>query len=364
MSEQPSISLVTILHDSKDFYPLFQHHWDTLDYPKDKLEWIIVDDSKVDNSDNIPVDDNILYIQVNSDEYLEKIEFPKDDEKLLWKYHNKMKILPNGFKRDYAVGLTSNDYIFHLDIDTIYQPNSIQRKLRFLKDNKLECIYCKSMLCYDIYGKNLYKTENKVAGYESTLFHTKEFWKKSGFKWEDVKSEAVSFYYNKGLERKMDNYYDTIKLLNVNNMNDYHPVRITIENMNIKIPEIVNTLIVKDHPLKGRLNDLFYNMNIDVLGINSEIIPYVKGDKWETVDISYDKKKEKYLIRLINDTNKEYNICFINTKFPIWNLFEKRTFDCIVLESDKNVAQMDSILMKKDYIRFVENLYIHKNYLI
>ena len=33
------------------------------------------------------------------------------------------------------------------------------------------------MLCYDIYGKKLYKTENKIAGYESTLFHTKEFWK-------------------------------------------------------------------------------------------------------------------------------------------------------------------------------------------
>ena len=31
-------------------------------------------------NDNFPVDDNILYIQVNSDEYLEKIEFPKDDE--------------------------------------------------------------------------------------------------------------------------------------------------------------------------------------------------------------------------------------------------------------------------------------------
>ena len=42
------------------------YHWDTLDYPKDKLEWIIVDDSKVDNSDNNTVDDNILYIQVNS----------------------------------------------------------------------------------------------------------------------------------------------------------------------------------------------------------------------------------------------------------------------------------------------------------
>ena len=57
------------------------------------------------------------------------------------------------------------------------------------------------MLCYDIYGKTLYKTENKVAGYESTLFHTKDFWSKSGFKWEDVKSEAVSFYYNRIRER-------------------------------------------------------------------------------------------------------------------------------------------------------------------
>ena len=95
-------------------------------------------------------------------------------------------------------------------------------------------------------------------------------------------------------------------------------------------------------------------MNINVLGINTEIIPHVKGEKWETIEISYDKKKEKELIRSINDTNKEYNICFINTKFPIWNLFDKRTFDCIVLESEKNVAQMDSILGKKDYIRFVE----------
>ena len=40
MSEQPNISLVTILHDNKEFYPLFQYHWETFDYPKDKLEWI------------------------------------------------------------------------------------------------------------------------------------------------------------------------------------------------------------------------------------------------------------------------------------------------------------------------------------
>ena len=34
----------------------------------------------------------------------------------------------------------------------------------FLKKHKLECVYCKSMLCYDIFGKKVYKTENKLHG--------------------------------------------------------------------------------------------------------------------------------------------------------------------------------------------------------
>ena len=63
------------------------------------------------------------------------------------------------------------------DIDTMYQPKTIKRKVEFLMRGKLECIYCDSMLCYDMYGKKLYKTERKF-GYESTLFYTKEFWHK------------------------------------------------------------------------------------------------------------------------------------------------------------------------------------------
>ena len=61
--------------------PLF--NWDNIDYPKDKLEWIIVDDSKTDYSNDIPIHENILYMKVDSDEYLDKIEFPKDENKKL-----------------------------------------------------------------------------------------------------------------------------------------------------------------------------------------------------------------------------------------------------------------------------------------
>ena len=364
LAELPNISLVTILHDNIEFYPLLQHHWDTLDYPKDKLEWILVDDSKEDHGDLIPIHENILYMRVDSSEYLEKIEFPKDEEKTIWNYYDKMKKLTNGFMRDYAVGMTSYDYIFHIDIDTIYQPKAIKRKLRFLKDHRLDCVYCKSMLCYDIYGKQLYKTEGQF-GYESTLFHTKELWKKNGFKWADINSEAVAFYYNKGNERKMDNFYDTIKLLSIKNANSFKPVRITLENMEIKIPEIVTTININQHPLEGELNDLFFQQSLNVLGINSEIIDSVKGEnKWETMNITHDKKqKEKKLIQTIKGFDKEFDLCFINTKFPIWNIFDKIKFKCVVNESEKNREQMDSILKKEDYLSF-NYLYIHKDYLL
>ena len=55
----------------------------------------------------------------------------------------------------------------------------------------------------------------------------------------------------KGLERNMDNFYDSIKLLSIHNINAFNPVKIELENVKIEIPDIVhhldisNTLLVK-----------------------------------------------------------------------------------------------------------------------
>ena len=56
MSEQPRCSSSYYLHDSK-VLSLFFKSLGYIRLSKIKLEWIIVDDSKVDNSDNKPVDD-------------------------------------------------------------------------------------------------------------------------------------------------------------------------------------------------------------------------------------------------------------------------------------------------------------------
>tara|TARA_B100001094_G_scaffold332419_1_gene404379 strand:+ start:1231 stop:2331 length:1101 start_codon:yes stop_codon:yes gene_type:complete len=353
MSDLPNVSIVTILRDWSQFHLLCKHHWETIDYPKDKLEWILIDDSREDHSDNFPIDDNILYIRVSPDEYLEKIEFPKDDKKEVWSYHQSISQLPNGFKRDYAVGLTSHDYIFHLDIDTLYQPKCIKRKLDFLTKHKLDCVYCKSMLCYDIYGKKVYKTENKLHGYESTLFHTKSFWEKNGFKWSDTRNEAISFYYNKGMDRVMENYYDTIKLLSTHNMNLYQPKQVNIENLTIHIPDIVQSIRIQTHPLHYELNNLFYQKDIHVLGINSEIIKPISKENWKVQEIHTEKKfKEKHLIKQIKEMNTTFDLCILNSKSPVWNIFDSFKFPYILLENEKNREQMHGILQGKHYRLF------------
>ncbi len=352
---KPNISLVTILHDNIDFYPLMKHHWETFEYPKDKLEWIIIDDSKEDHSSLIPLDENILYIRVQADEYLEKITFPKDDDKKIWNYWKQVGKLPDGFKRDYAVGLTSHDYILHIDIDTMYQPKTITRKLSALQKSKLDCVYCKSMLCYDIYGKKLYKTD-RTFGYESTLFHTKEFWQQKGFEWSDNHNEAIAFYHNKGNCRHIENYYDTIKILSIKNMNHYQPKQVTIENLDINIPDILNTIKVDRHPLQDELYDLLYGKDaVHVLSINSQMIDVIKEKTWNCHKLEIEPKaKEKVISKEIKKLNMEFDICIINTKKPVWVFIEEFKFKYIILESEKNREQMDSILKKNHYTIFNE----------
>ena len=127
MDELPSV--ITICNWS-NFCRTFEHKWNVLDYPKEKLEWIIVDTSSENHSDLIPLNDDILYIHIKSEDYLDKIKFKNDDDKILWTYFEKTKKIPYGFMRDYAVGLSSNEYIA-IDFDTIYGPNTIKRKLNF-----------------------------------------------------------------------------------------------------------------------------------------------------------------------------------------------------------------------------------------
>jgi len=388
-SNEPNVSIIVLMNEYKEFVPIFTHNYNTINYPQDKLEWIIIDDSEKSNFDLFPLEENVLYIHMdNPKEYLEKIDFKDklkikksandsvelngggsdgageaaeeldEDEEKIKNYFLKTNTLPNGFKRDYGVGLSSYDYILHMDIDAYYDPKVIKRKLRFLKKNRLECIFCDSMLCG--FNDKIYKTINELRAFEGTLFHTKEFWKKDGFKWEDIRNEGDSFHYNKGLDRKMDNYYDTIKFIGMHNVNDYQYKEVKVDGKEFDFPEIFELIKVKENLIQFKINKLFKE-EYNILGLNSNIIDNFDVEK---ENINFEKKeKEKVILKKIKGFNKDFNIFIFNYKTEIWNIFKEINFDIILYETDKNFTSMKEILEKNNYI-YYENLFINKNYLI
>ena len=374
-AEKPSISVITLLRGEQEFIPLIKENFNKFDYPSDKLELVIVDDGKESLISEFLDDERILYLHIQDkeiSEFLGKIEFPNDKDKVLWNYQARTKRLPNGFKRDYGVGMSSHDYFFHMDYDTSYHTSAIARKLRYMKQNKVDCVYNSSILCHDFHSKDyskLYKSDNSYNIYEGTLLHTKEYWRNGGFKWSDMINEGRFFSDNHGSQRKMDNYYDSVKILSIRNVQEYNPVELDLKKSEFKYElkkDIIDLIQIDLNPVKESIDGLFQDSDsISVLGIHSEFIDSLEESKYQCQNYT-DKIKQTKLAKEIKKLGSEFNILLFGYKQPVWALFEDISFDCILLETHKNMEQMHSIIQncKKFKYMYLNGMFININLLV
>ena len=373
--DKPNISIITLLSGEREFLPLIKANFEKFDYPKDKLELIIVDDGNDNLMDQFLDDERILYLHLSDKEiveFIEKIKFDNDKDDMLKNYQIKTKSLPNGFKRDYGVGMSSNDYMFHMDYDTSYNAKSLDRKLKFLRKNKVECVYCSNILCHDFHSKDyskLYKSESLYNIQESTIFHTKGYWQNGGFKWSDISCEGRFFSDNHGLQRKMDNYYDTVKILSIRNIQEYKPIIIDLQKSTFEYEikkDIIDEIVINYNPVKESIESLFSDIQeIQVLGIHSDFIQSLEEDKYKCNNIT-EKIKQTKIAKEVKQINSSFHILLFGYKQPVWALFEEVSFDCILLETHKNMEQMHSIIQKckkYEYI-YLNGIYINKNILV
>ena len=90
-SDIPTVSIVSLLADRRQFIPLLRKCVELQTYPKEKIEWVIVDDGQ-----DIPPEtfdkSHEIYVQLN-------------------------KKLPLGRKRQLACDLASGEFIFFFDDD-------------------------------------------------------------------------------------------------------------------------------------------------------------------------------------------------------------------------------------------------------
>ena len=190
-SEQlPNISIVTLTYNRPEFFNLMILNYFGIDYPRDKIEWIIVDDSDLDNSIK-PLIDKL------NDEQRKTINFIylKDKTSI-------------GEKRNIGVMNSKYSYIAFMDDDDLYFPRNILLRLSYLDYYQKDCCYCSTIGCFHInklishinvppLNKPFYK---RVS--EASLLFKKSFWLEKPFlKLEQEEGgEFLKSRYNKCIE--------------------------------------------------------------------------------------------------------------------------------------------------------------------
>ena len=125
-SELPKISCITLTHNRQNMFKLAVYNYQTCDYPKNKMEWIIYDTS-------------------NDDETVEEF-LPVEEERLKMgiKYVHLNEQMTIGESRNRACALAENNIIVFMDDDDYYFPQNINKRVNALINNNKQIVGC----CY------------------------------------------------------------------------------------------------------------------------------------------------------------------------------------------------------------------------
>ena len=108
--------------------------------------------------------------------------------------------------------------------------------------------------------------------------------------------------------------------------------------------------------MKKLLDRIFKSGNI--LGINSEFLENIELPEHNVRNIT-EKWKQTKLAKLIGE--KEYDCLIFGSKHPVWSLLNEVSFKVIFLETNKNVEQMDSIILKSRINKYkkIRGIYVN-----
>jgi hypothetical protein len=178
----PHISVITLVYNRPKFIENACLNLLSTDYPKDKIEWIVVDDSEADKSPSNRV------VQFQG-------QFPG-----VVTYIPLTKKTSIGAKRNMAIERAKNDVILMMDDDDHYPVTSFRRRVAYLTKGlrAYGCAVCTAIAMYDL---NTGVSAVNVPPFdislgkrcsEATLTFTKEFWLQKKFPEVDI-SEGEGF---------------------------------------------------------------------------------------------------------------------------------------------------------------------------
>lgn len=162
----PSVSIITPTRGREGFYKLTLRNFEKADYPKDKLEWIIVQDLSDENpvciKNLLPENSNIKVIDLHENKSI-------------------------GEMRNIAVENCSNDIIICMDDDDYYHPGSIKYRVAALDHLHKDIVACTTLGVLNInriisnVSSSSFIEEYYNRAYESTFAFRKSLWENNKF---------------------------------------------------------------------------------------------------------------------------------------------------------------------------------------
>ena len=202
-NDLPKVSIITPTYKRRKIFSMAIRNFENFIYPKNKLEWIIVDDSPEDEDvkDLLPRDKRIKFIHIDSG-------------------NEPMTI---AMKRNICISNSTNPYIVHMDDDDYYPPESILARIKILlkyKSENIECVGSTLIGTYNIISnKSSMSSDGPISLSEASMAYTKKFWENRPFDETCMKGEH-KYFTEQRLNKIMDIPYSFI-LIAINHKNNF-----------------------------------------------------------------------------------------------------------------------------------------------
>lgn len=182
--EYPKISIVTPIYERNKFKRLIISNLIKLDYPLDKIEYIIDDDGQDEKF-------------INSPQELKEFKDAIYPIHFIYKHYNKKRTI--GEKRNNLVKLSNNKLIANMDSDDLMISDWLKHSLSIMKEGKYGLVGTNQMLF--LYPHNDWKTTaiqctTKRMIHEAGMLFTKKHWKAMGGFGKSSQGEGTSMIDN------------------------------------------------------------------------------------------------------------------------------------------------------------------------
>ena len=185
MADCPPISIVTLIYNRKKFFDLACHSMMITDYPKDKIEWVVVDDSDDPQEQN---SDRIVAVG-NAAAPMKFVYVPLKGKTVVSE------------KRNLGVAAATNPIVLFVDDDDHYPETSFRRRVAWLTLHPWQprCVAATTIACYDLLKgisavnvpPNDIPFSQRIS--EATLTFYKAFWEEKGFPKDILVGEGEGF---------------------------------------------------------------------------------------------------------------------------------------------------------------------------